>query len=349
MSPFGRSPAGRQIPNSQTITILSVGRITPSKGHDLIIRAVAALSRSGSTRIEADQRGKLIYENETYKIRGACFKIWKQFRGGFNEKLIERALINDLINAGLKVENQKRQDIIYNNQKIGIQIFDIVVNGEILIELKCIPFLTRESKNQFWTYLKNSHYKLGLLINFGNKLEIERRIFDSARFPHESAINPHTSASNYNIKLKIIGGVVQKYHLDYFAKLRKLVDDLKMESRMEFLGDIVYNDMPRYFNESQILINAVPFGGLDKVVLEAMASGVIPLTSNNAFLSVFPEDFATQLVFKGNDLEDLKNKLKNILDKKFYQNELLRTELRDIVVKNHNLDNLIAKIIMEIS
>ena len=51
-----------QFSNSE-ITVLSVGRITPSKGHDLIIRAVAALIRSGSKQIEADQRGKLIYED----------------------------------------------------------------------------------------------------------------------------------------------------------------------------------------------------------------------------------------------------------------------------------------------
>ncbi len=154
--------------------------------------------------------------------------------------------------------------------------------------------------------------------------------------------------SGYNLKLKIIGGIIQERHLGYFAKLRKLVDDLKMESRIEFLGDATYSDMPWHFNEAQVLINAVPFGGLDKVVLEAMASGVIPLTSNNAFLSVFPKDFASQFIFKENDLEDLKNKLKNILDKKLYLDETLASELRDIIVKNHNLDNLISKIIEEI-
>lgn len=154
--------------------------------------------------------------------------------------------------------------------------------------------------------------------------------------------------TGYNLKLKIIGGIIQEHHLGYFAKLRKSVDDLKMESRIEFSGDVIYNDMPRYFNKAQILINAVPFGGLDKVVLEAMASGIIPLTSNNAYLSVFPKNWASQLVFKEHDLEDLKNKLKNILDKKIYLDEALANKLRDIVVKNHNLDNLIGRMIKEI-
>ncbi len=171
------------------------------------------IDKRGSTRIEADQRGEkteLLYGDITYKIRGACYKVWKDFRGGFNEKLIERALIAEFINIGLKVENQKRQDIFYYDQKVGTQIFDIIVDDRILIELKSLPFLKNESRRQFWTYLKKSPYKLGLLINFGNKLQIERKIFDIARLEtendqlksaridskilRESALNPHKSA-----------------------------------------------------------------------------------------------------------------------------------------------------------
>lgn len=153
--------------------------------------------------------------------------------------------------------------------------------------------------------------------------------------------------SGYNIKLKIIGGVIQNYHKNYSELLKKLSKDLKMGDGVEFSGPVSYEKMPEYLKDSEILINAVPFGGLDKVVLEAMSAGVVPLTSNNAFLSVFPQDVEREFIFKFGDAEDLKSKLKNIIDKKFYQNELLRARLRDIVTKNHNLDNLISRIIVE--
>jgi len=154
----------------------------------------------------------------------------------------------------------------------------------------------------------------------------------------------------YKSKLKIIGGVVQDYHRKYLESLKTLVDNLKINESVEFSGPVSYQKMPEYFTNAEIIINAVPFfGGLDKVVLEAMASGVVPLTSNNTFLSVFPKEIAPHLVFKENDLEDLKNKLKNILDKKLYLDETLANQLRDIVVKNHNLDNLIIRIIKEMS
>src|SRR3989338_10118130 len=91
----------------------------------------------------------------------------------------------------------------------------------------------------------------------------------------------------YNLKLKIIGGVVQDYHKEYLESLKKLVNDLEIGESVEFYGPVFYDKMPAYLWNSEILINAVPFGGLDKVVLEAMATGVVPLTSNDAFSNVF--------------------------------------------------------------
>lgn len=155
--------------------------------------------------------------------------------------------------------------------------------------------------------------------------------------------------SGYNLKLKIIGGVIQDYHKKYLEHLRELVKLLQVEKNIEFLGPVFYENMPGHFQNADILINAVTFGGLDKVILEAMATGIIPLTSNSAFSDVFPQEFADSLIFEEKKSEDLKNKLKNILDKKLYQNEVLRHELRNIIVERHNLNILIDKITEEIN
>jgi GxxExxY protein len=133
---------------------------------------------------------KLLYEDETYKIRNACFEIWKMFGGAFKEKIVERALVKALIKRDLRVEAQKKINIYYDGEVVGIYIPDIIINGLVLLEIKCKPFITPEDERQFWLYLKGSNYKLGLLINFGTKtLEIRRRIFDQARriAPHKSA------------------------------------------------------------------------------------------------------------------------------------------------------------------
>jgi len=132
--------------------------------------------------------GQLLYADITYKIRGACFEIWKEFGGAFKEKIIENALKEELSKLGLSLENQKRIDVFYKDKKVGTYIPDFIVNEVILLELKCKPFITQEDERQFWLYLKASNYKIGLLINFGTqKLEIRRRVYDKARkFPSKS-------------------------------------------------------------------------------------------------------------------------------------------------------------------
>ena len=125
----------------------------------------------------AKNKVNLLYEEESYKIRGACFKVYNILGGGIKENIIERALIKELINQKLSVKNKERIDIIYDKEKIGVYLPDLTIDGKILVELKSKPFLTKEDEKQFWGYLKGSKYELGLLINFGpNKLTIKRFI-----------------------------------------------------------------------------------------------------------------------------------------------------------------------------
>ena len=158
----------------------------------------------GDTQINAD-KGDFLYSDITYKIRGACFKIWKEFRGAFKEKIIERALAKELQNRGLTVDTQKQISVLYDNEKIGKYVPDMVVDDKIIVELKSKTFLTKEDEKQFWLYLKGSEYRLGLLINFGRKLEIKRKIYDTARdgFQRKSAYsegqNQRISAIDYEV------------------------------------------------------------------------------------------------------------------------------------------------------
>ena len=108
----------------------------------------------------------LLYRDESYKIRGACFKVYDALGGGIQEKVIERALLKELLAKELEVKTQVRIDIFYQGEKIGTYIPDLVVNDKIVIEVKSKPALTKEDEKQFWGYLKNSEYKLGFLVNF---------------------------------------------------------------------------------------------------------------------------------------------------------------------------------------
>lgn len=120
---------------------------------------------------------KLLYEEDSYQIRGACFSVYNSLGGGIKENIIQKALIIELQDRGIKTDCQKHINILYNGEKIGTYIPDITVNDKILIELKSKPIITTEDKKQFWGYLKNSNFPLGFLINFSpEKLVINRYI-----------------------------------------------------------------------------------------------------------------------------------------------------------------------------
>lgn len=126
--------------------------------------------------------GKLLYEEESYQIRGACFEVWGHFGSAFKEGIIQKALAKEFKERGLSIEQQKRINIFYKGEKIGVYVPDFVINDKIIMEIKVKPMLIQEDKKQFWYYLRGSDYKLGLLVNFGTrKLEITRRVYDLAR------------------------------------------------------------------------------------------------------------------------------------------------------------------------
>ncbi|MEX0877580.1 MAG: GxxExxY protein [Candidatus Spechtbacterales bacterium] len=124
---------------------------------------------------------KLLYEDITYKIRGACFSVYNEL-GSIREKTIEKALSVELEEAGLKFETQVPVKLHYKGIEIGKYIPDFVIEDKIFLELKSKPHITKDDMKQFWDYLKQSEYKLGLLVAFTpEKLIIKRYVYDEAR------------------------------------------------------------------------------------------------------------------------------------------------------------------------
>jgi len=126
---------------------------------------------------------KLLYEKESYDIRGVIYDVYSTYRNYHKEIVYHNAAYYDLVQKGYQVDKEKRISIYYKGQKVGVYVPDLVVNEIIIIEFKCKPYLTMQDRSQFWHYLKISEYKLGFLINFGSPdgAEIERKVFDQAR------------------------------------------------------------------------------------------------------------------------------------------------------------------------
>lgn len=125
----------------------------------------------------------LLYEQESYLIRGSCFSIYEKFRNTQKESVYQKSLLEELKSKGLKAERERRLPVYHLGIKVGVYAPDLIVNNTIILELKAKPFLHKEDIRQFWYYLKNSAFTLGFLINFGepNGVKIIRRIYEKAR------------------------------------------------------------------------------------------------------------------------------------------------------------------------
>lgn len=138
---------------------------------------------------------QLLYEQESYLIRGSCFAVYETFRNTQKESVYQRSLAEDLKIKGLLVEREKQLSVHYLGKKVGVYIPDIIVNNSIIIELKAKPFMHKDDIQQFWHYLKNSDFKLGFLINFGEPdgVKIVRRVYDIARKRNSVCTTPRIS------------------------------------------------------------------------------------------------------------------------------------------------------------
>ena len=119
------------------------------------------------------------YENITEKIIKSFYNVYNALGYGFLEKVYENAMILDLRKAGLKCEDQIPIKVYYHNEIIGEYFADILVEKKIIIELKAIKQLTKQDEAQLLNYLSSTKIEVGLLLNFGEKPEIKRKIFDN--------------------------------------------------------------------------------------------------------------------------------------------------------------------------
>lgn len=132
---------------------------------------------------------KLLYEEITYKMRGAAFTVKKNIGLGHKEVIYQRALAEEFYKIGLNFEKEKIIDIIYNDKKIGIYRPDFVVENKVIVEIKALPFVGGIEEKQLWSYLKGSKYGLALLINFGGSdILIKRVVYEAARSKNKSEL-----------------------------------------------------------------------------------------------------------------------------------------------------------------
>ncbi|MFO8163705.1 MAG: GxxExxY protein [Desulfatiglandales bacterium] len=89
----------------------------------------------------------------------------------------QNALLIELLKAGLSAEKEKRIQVYYDDQIVRDYVADIIVEDNVILELKSVKELHDAHSAQLVNYLKATSIEIGLLINFGESVQIKRRVF----------------------------------------------------------------------------------------------------------------------------------------------------------------------------
>lgn len=144
-----------------------------------------------------------------------------------------------------------------------------------------------------------------------------------------------------DFEISLIGPVVGEEDKKYLEYLERLILENNLNKKIKFLGSVPNNKIAEYYWQNNLSVNLAPTGGVDKVVLESMSSGVIALASNLAMEEYFGK-YKNDILFKERDEKDLVDKIMNLIS---------RDDLEDIknflfysAKEKTDLKNLILKI-----
>jgi len=122
---------------------------------------------------------EIIHHDLTDIIISCAYEVHNILGSGFLEKVYENALFKEIKARGLAVDSQVSVKVDYKGTIVGDFTADLVVENKIIIELKAIEQLIDIHELQLKNYLKATGIEVGLLVNFGKKLEVKRKYVEA--------------------------------------------------------------------------------------------------------------------------------------------------------------------------
>ena len=117
----------------------------------------------------------------TDKILRVFYDVYNELGHGFLESVYHRSLVFALELVGLSVRSRVRIPVWFRGTQVGHFEADVLVENCVLLELKAVHALDSSHQAQLLNYLKATDIEVRLLLNFGEKPEFKRVIFDNLR------------------------------------------------------------------------------------------------------------------------------------------------------------------------
>ena len=121
------------------------------------------------------------YKSLTEKIIRIFYRVYNHLGYGFLEKVYENAMMIECKRESLPAFSQYAIKVFYEDEIVGEYFADILVDDKVIVEIKATTNLAIEHEAQLLNYLKATDKEVGLLLNFGPKPEIKRKVFDNFR------------------------------------------------------------------------------------------------------------------------------------------------------------------------
>ncbi len=111
----------------------------------------------------------LVHKELSYRIIGLAMEVHSNLGPGFLEKVYENALMVLMRREGITAEQQAAVKVMFEGEVVGEYFADILVDNQIILELKAADQITNIHKAQTFNYLKATGHRLGIILNFGAK------------------------------------------------------------------------------------------------------------------------------------------------------------------------------------
>ena len=129
----------------------------------------------------------MVYKHKelTDGIIGAFYQVYNSLGYGFLEKVYENAMVHELRKRNYHVAQQSPIKVFYDSVVVGEYFADMLINNLVILELKSVEQIVPAHTAQLLNYLKSTDIEVGLILNFGPKPEVRRKIYETARHEHQ--------------------------------------------------------------------------------------------------------------------------------------------------------------------
>lgn len=154
-------------------------------------------------------------------------------------------------------------------------------------------------------------------------------------------------ARGLDVRLDLVGGGLTVQDREYREVVEARIDALGVRPHVRMAGAVPYRDIPAWYTGADVLVNASGTGSLDKVVLEALASGTPVVSCNPAATALLRElgGDAPECAFRAGDAEELARRIEAWLAVPRARRTELAPRLRALVARDHEVETLMQRLV----